>query len=91
MKAGKNYADQERQDLLEHASRTLAASLPDLPGTVGIAQACIYLMKHLARDNRVPCSSKSILDDRATNGKSELVIGRRDISLQLRNPVKQAP
>jgi hypothetical protein len=90
MTARKNYGDQERQDLAEYASRTLAASLPDLPGSMGIAQACIYVMKHLARDNRIPCSSTSVLDDRVANGKSELIIGSRDATLKLRNSVKQA-
>jgi hypothetical protein len=60
-----NYGDQERMELMDHASRTLAQSLSQLPGSSGVAQACVYLLRHLSR---------SAMQDFVSNCESEFIV-----------------
>jgi hypothetical protein len=69
-----NYGDQERRELLEHASRTLAESIPGLPESEPVAQACIYLLKHLSGEYNPPLLSTLVMNDRIANRKPEFVI-----------------
>jgi hypothetical protein len=60
-----NYGDQERSELIDHATRTLAQSLSQLPVSSGLAQACVYLLKHL---------SGSGMKDFVPNCESEFIV-----------------